>query len=136
MPVFFSDEVLDKLIEEDVPYSDLTTEIIGIGNKKGKIIFSTREPTVICCTEEARRIFQKLGASIKYATPSGEFLPAGVDFLETDGTAKVLHAGWQVTLSLLEHVSGIATRTRRIVDLAREVNPAISFETSKSLTGR
>lgn len=131
MPVFFSDEMIDQLIEEDVPYSDLTTEILGITNKKGKIVFSTREPTVICCTEEAIRIFQKLGASIKNATPSGEFLPAGVDFLEAEGTAKILHAGWRVTLSLLEHVSGIATRTRRIVDLAREINPMISVETSR-----
>lgn len=58
MPVFFSDEMIDQLIEEDVPYSDLTTEILGITNKKGKIVFSTREPTVICCTEEAIRIFK------------------------------------------------------------------------------
>ncbi len=131
MPVYIADELLDQLIEEDIPYSDLTTETLGIGNKKGKIVFSTREPTVICGTEEAQRIFQKLGASIKYAKPSGEYLPAGVDFLEADGTAKALHAGWRVALSLLEHVSGIATRTRRIVDLARGVNPAISIETSR-----
>ncbi len=131
MPVFFSDGLLDRLIEEDIPYSDLTTEILGIGNKKGKILFSTREPTVICCTEEAGRIFQKFGATIKYAVASGEYLPAGVDFLEADGTAKVLHAGWRISLSLLEHVSGIATRTRRIVDIATEVNPAISIETSR-----
>ncbi len=131
MPVFLSDGLLDRLIEEDIPYGDLTTEILGIGNKKGKILFSTREPTVICCTEEAGRIFQKLGASIKHIIPSGEYLPAGVDFLEVDGTAKALHAGWRVSLTLLEHISGIATRTRRIVDIATEVNPAVSIETTR-----
>ncbi|OPL14065.1 MAG: pyrophosphorylase [Firmicutes bacterium ML8_F2] len=131
MPIFISDALLDQLIEEDIPYSDLTTETLGIGNEKGKIVFSTREPTVICGTEEARRIFQKLGATIKYATPSGEYLPAGIDFLEAEGTVKALHAGWRVALSLLEHVSGIATRTRRIVDLAQGANPVISIETSR-----
>lgn len=135
MPVFLSDGLLDRLIEEDIPYGDLTTEILGIGNKKGKILFSTREPTVICCTEEAGRIFQKLGATIKHIVPSGEYLPAGVDFLEVDGTAKALHAGWRVSLTLLEHISGIATRTRRIVDLATEVNPGVSLETTPSLSG-
>jgi molybdenum transport protein len=131
MPVFLSDGLLDRLIEEDIPYGDLTTQVLGIGNKKGKILFSTREPTVVCCTEEAGRIFQRLGATVKHLVPSGEYLPAGVDFLEAEGTAKVLHAGWRVSLTLLEHISGIATRTRNIVDNARSVNPAVSIETTR-----
>jgi molybdenum transport protein len=131
MPVFLSDGFLDQLIEEDVPYGDLTTDILGIGNKMGKILYSTREPTVICCTEEAGRIFEKLGVTIKQMIPSGEYLPAGVDFLEAEGTAKALHAGWRVCLNLLEYISGIATRTRKIVDIATEVNPAVSVETTR-----
>ncbi|MBN1893452.1 ModD protein [bacterium] len=131
MPVYVSDGLLDRLIEEDIPYSDLTTELLDIGHKKGKILFSTREPTVVCCTEEAGRLFQKLGGTLKHLVPSGEYLPAGVDFLEVDGTAKALHAGWRVSLSLLEHISGIATRTRRIVDSAKAIKPSISVETSR-----
>jgi molybdenum transport protein len=131
MPVFVADELLDRLIEEDVPYGDLTTDVLGIGDKKGKIVFSTREPTVICCTEEAGRIFRKLGGTVEHMVPSGEYLPSGVDFLEVEGTAKGLHAGWRVSLSLLEHISGIATRTRKIVDSATEINPNVSIETSR-----
>jgi molybdenum transport protein len=131
MKVFIPDGLLDRLIEEDVPYGDLTTEVLGIGNEDGRIIFSTREPTVICCSEEAGRILQKLGATINHLVPSGEYLPAGVDFLEADGKAAVLHAGWRIALTLLEHISGIATRTRKLVDLAREVNPDISIETTR-----
>jgi molybdenum transport protein len=131
MPVLIPDGFLDQLIEEDVPYGDLTTEILGVGNKKGKILFSTREPTVLCCTEESGRIFQKFGATIKHLIPSGEHLPAGVDFLEADGASKALHAGWRITLNLIEHLSGIATRTRRIVDIARGVNPEISIATTR-----
>ncbi|MEZ4599220.1 MAG: ModD protein [Syntrophotaleaceae bacterium] len=131
MPVFIADELLDRLIEEDVPYGDLTTNVLGIGNRQGKIVFSTREPTVICGTEEAGRIFRKLGAEVKKLLPSGDYLSPGADFLEVQGEAAALHAGWRVCLSLLEHISGIASRTRKIVDLAKEVNPAISVETSR-----
>jgi molybdenum transport protein len=131
MPVVISDGFLDQLIEEDVPYGDLTTEILGIGNKNGKIVFSTRESTVLCCTEEAGRIFEKFGAAIQQLIPSGEYLPAGVDFLEVEGPAKALHAGWRVSLNLIEHVSGIATRTRRIVDVVRGINPEISIATTR-----
>jgi molybdenum transport protein len=131
MPVYFSDGYLDRLIEDDIPYGDLTTDILDIGEKKGKIVFSTRQPTVLCCTEEAARIFEKFGATVNHMMPSGEYLPAGVDFLEAAGTAKMLHAGWRIALTMLENISGIATRTRKIVDLAREVNPLISVETSR-----
>ncbi|HOP40637.1 MAG TPA: ModD protein [Geobacteraceae bacterium] len=136
MPVYISDEFLARLIEEDVSYGDLTTEILGIGKRKGRMLFSTREPTVLCCTEEAGKILQKLGATIRHLVPSGEYLPAGVDFLEVEGTAQVLHAGWRATLNLMEHLSGIATRTRRIVDIARGINPGISIaSTRKSFPG-
>ncbi|MDD4457432.1 MAG: ModD protein [Syntrophotalea acetylenica] len=131
MPTYFSEAWLDRIIEDDIPYGDLTTESLGIGSKPGKIVFSTREPTVICGTEEAARIFKKLGAQINRITASGTVLSPNADFFEAVGNARTLHAGWRVCLSLLEHVSGIATRTRKIVDLAQKVNPLISVETSR-----
>ncbi|EFL49492.1 modD protein [Solidesulfovibrio fructosivorans JJ]] len=131
-----SDQLLERLMEEDVPYGDLTTKILGIGHKPGKIVFSTREPTVLCATEEAAGILKKFGAEIRLAKPSGEYLPEGVVFLEAEGTAAALHAGWRLALNLLEYVSGIATRTRRIVDIAKKINPDISIApTRKSFPG-
>lgn len=131
-----SDQLLERLMEEDVPYGDLTTDILGIGDKRGKIVFATREPTVLCATEEAAGILKKFGAEIRLMQPSGEYLPAGVTFLEAEGTAAGLHAGWRLSLNLLEYMSGIATRTRRIVDSARTVNPDIAIApTRKSYPG-
>lgn len=131
MSVFFPEALLDRVIDEDLSYGDLTTELLHIGPQKGRMIFSTREPTVICCTEEAGRIFEKLGAKVVHLLPSGNFLPACVDFLEVAGTAEELHGGWRICLSLLEHISGIATRTRNIVKNAKAVNPTVSIETSR-----
>lgn len=82
MPVFIPDEMLDRIIDEDVPYSDLTSEILGINSRTGRIVFSTREPTVVCCTEEAGRIFQKFGATIKFTVPSGNTSPPVSTFLK------------------------------------------------------
>lgn len=126
-----SDQLLEQLMEEDVPYGDLSTDILGIGALRGKIVFTTREPTVLCATEEAAAMLGKYGAAIRDMTPSGESLRAGVDFLEAEGTAAALHAGWRLSLNLMEYMSGIATRTRRIVDIAREINPDISIATTR-----
>ncbi|RQW85531.1 MAG: ModD protein [Geobacter sp.] len=126
-----SDQLLEQLMEEDVPYGDLTTDILGIGAMRGKIVFTTREPTVLCSTEEAAAMLQKYGAVIRHVTPSGEHLRAGVDFLEAEGTAASLHAGWRLSLNLMEYMSGIATRTRKILDIAKEINPDISIATTR-----
>jgi molybdenum transport protein len=125
------DSDIERYIEEDVPYGDLTTHLLGIGNIPGRIVFSTREETTLCCTEEATRLFQKCGATVVSCMPSGTKLSGGIEFLAAVGSAQALHAGWKVALNLLEYASGIASRTQRIVAKSRAVNPALSIVTTR-----
>jgi molybdenum transport protein len=130
------DSDIELFIAEDVPFGDLTTHLIGIGERPGRINFTTREETTLCCTEEAARVLQKCGATITVCMPSGTKLSSGIGFLAADGTAQALHAGWKVALNLLEYASGIATRTRRIVEKAKSINPSIAVvATRKSFPG-
>lgn len=131
MIVCISDRDIERFIEEDVPYGDLTTHLLGIGDREGRIIFTTREDTTICCTEEAARVFHKCGATLTSCMPSGTKLASGIEFLAATGTAQTLHAGWKVALNLLEYASGIASRTQRIVEKCRAVNPALSIVTTR-----
>ncbi|TCD48830.1 ModD protein [Chlorobium sp. N1] len=125
------DPEIDRFIEEDVPYGDLTTSLLGIGGKPGSITFTTRHETTLCCTEEAGRIFERLGATVATLSPSGTEAGPGTMFLSAEGTAASLHAGWKVALNMLEYASGIATRTSGIVKSARSTNPAISIATTR-----
>lgn len=122
---------IDRFIEEDAPYGDLTTHLLGMGERLGRIVFSTREETTLCCTEEAARVLQKCGATITVCFPTGRQLSAGSEFLIAEGSAQSLHAGWKVALNLLEYASGIASRTERIVAKCRSVNPSISVVTTR-----
>jgi len=125
------DSEIERFIEEDVPYGDLTTSLLGIEGQRGQILFTTRGETTICCTEEAARVLEKCGATISVLSPSGRHLPAGMEFLKADGSARALHAGWKVALNLLEYASGIATRTLRIVQKAKVVNPSVVVVTTR-----
>jgi molybdenum transport protein len=125
------DSDLERFIEEDVPYGDLTTHLLGIGDRHGSISFVTREETVLCCTEEAGRVLEKCGCTVTMSTPSGTIMPAGTEFLRAEGAASSLHAGWKVAVNLLEYASGIATRTRAVVRAARAVNPEIAVLTTR-----
>jgi molybdenum transport protein len=128
---YISDHDIDHFIEEDVPYGDLTTRLLGIGGKNGKIIYSTREETVLCCTEEASRLLAKLGAEVTRTLSSGTLVPATTEFLEAQGTVEALHSGWRAALNLLEYASGIASRTTRLVKAAQTVNPDITVVTTR-----
>ncbi len=123
--IFFSDEELDRLIAEDVPYYDMTTRIAKFGSRIARMQFYTTEPTVICCTEEIMRFFSKLNITPTLMTLSGEYIEKDIKFLEAEGLAKHFHTIWRVSANLLEFASGIATRTRLIVEAAKEVNPNI-----------
>lgn len=131
MIICLPDSDIERFIEEDIPYGDLTTHLTGIGDIQGRIVFSTREETTLCCTEEAARVLQKCGATVTSFIPSGSKLSSDIEFLVADGPAHALHAGWKVALNLLEYASGIATRTGRIVEKSRAVNPSVSVVTTR-----
>lgn len=52
----FSDARIDAFIEEDVPYIDLTCEVLGIRNQPGEMEYFTRESCVLAGIDVARRI--------------------------------------------------------------------------------
>lgn len=69
--IYIPDSELDALIQQDTPYLDLTTLGLDIGDEPGSLSFYTREPCVLCCTEEVSRILSKLGLSTAYSLPTG-----------------------------------------------------------------
>ena len=127
---------IERSIEEDVPYGDLTTHLLGISRQQGVISFSSREDTVLCATEEAGLLLEKCGCRITGIQPSGTQVSAGTTFLVSEGNAQALHTAWKAAINLLEYASGIATRTHRIVSAVKSANPwAEVVSTRKSFPG-
>ena len=136
MDVVISDARIDQLIAEDVPYIDLTTQMLGISDKPARIEFFTREDATVCATEEAARVLQHLGAEVESRVPSGEQVAAGTILLVAVGPAGALHKAWKVCLNLLDHCSAVATKTHNLVSAAKSANPACEvLTTRKSMPG-
>jgi molybdenum transport protein len=131
MRSFLSNDAIARLIEEDVPYLDLTTFGLGINQQPGLLEFHTRHPTVICATEEAVQVIETCGAEVQTAVASGTVLDAQELILSATGTAEALHIAWRVVLNLMEYTSGIATRTADFVKSARAANPNVSVVTTR-----
>ena len=136
MVLHLAEYEIDRYIEEDVPYGDLTTHLLNIAHVKGSISYVCREDTVVCATEEAGRLLEKCGCRIVSIVPTGTHVKAGETILEAEGYAQALNVGWKAGMNLLEYSSGIATRTQKIVDAAKRINPRVEVvSTRKSFPG-
>jgi molybdenum transport protein len=131
--LYVAEDDIERFIKEDVPYIDLTTLVLGIGGQPGKAQYYCRENAIICGTEEALRIFEKLGVHANKSCPSGTPVSPDECFLDVEGDAANLHLAWKVTQNLLEYCSGIATRTRRLVDIATGINSGMSIVTTRKM---
>lgn len=107
-----ADARIDSLISEDVPYIDLTCEVLGIGEEPGEMEYFTRENCVLAGTEVAVRVAERLGCSVTASLPSGTRIAAGDSFMTVRGNSAHLHAAWKACLNVLDHCSAVATKTR------------------------
>lgn len=120
-----SDAALDALLAEDVPYGDLTTEELGFGGRAGRMVFAAREPMVLAGIELAGRMIVRAGADLIARAESGHETGAGERILVAEGRADALHRAWKVAQTLVEHLSGVASRARRIVAAAASERPGV-----------
>lgn len=123
LPLALDDAALSRVLTEDVPFGDLTTESLGIATHSGTIAFYARDPGVICGIEEAARLFELCGARAHIVTPSAQTVTPETLLLEATGSAGVLHRGWKVAQTLVEWCSGIATRAAEITQAAHRGHP-------------
>lgn len=131
-----SDARVDELIVEDIPYIDLTCEVLGIADEPGEMEYFTREACVLAGVEVVERVMAHLGCEVVEAKRTGARLAAGESFMTVRGPASALHQAWKVCLNLFDHLSAVATKTRSMVDAAHEANPRCEvLTTRKSMPG-
>ena len=136
MMVYISEKEIDDFILEDIPYFDLTSSVLQIIGICGKIEFYTRDNTVICGTEEVCRIFSRFNLVPLIFNPSGSEVSASSVFLSAEGNSENIHQAWKVSLNILEYCSGIATKTKRLIDAAKKVASHVeNLTTRKSFPG-
>src|SRR5262245_49159123 len=117
------DEELARILLEDCPMSDLTTEGLGIAKVPARATLTAGHDMVVCGIEEAVRMFELAGATARLAVQSGVPAPAGTLLLAATGTGGSLHRTYKMAQTLVEILSGISTATRTIVDAAHKSNP-------------
>ncbi len=127
---------LERLLFEDAPFGDLTSEALALGRAVGLMRFAARGPMVAALVEEAASLIEIAGGEATLACAAGAALNPGDAILSARGPAPALLCAWKTAQTLIEIWSGVATSARAIVEAARRASPeAVVACTRKTAPG-
>lgn len=123
-------------LREDLGRGDITTQTVLMRNARARGRFVAGENMVVAGLEAAEEVFVTLDPQqqIEAFVADGEEVEAGKVIARTSGFADVLLAGERVALNLLQHLSGVATKTREFVRAVDGTNAKIA-DTRKTTPG-
>lgn len=123
-------------LREDLGRGDITTQTVLMRNSRARGRFIAGENMVVAGLEAAEEVFITLDPQqqIEAFVADGEEVEAGKVIARTSGFADVLLAGERVALNLLQHLSGVATKTREFVRAIQDTKARIA-DTRKTTPG-
>jgi nicotinate-nucleotide pyrophosphorylase (carboxylating) len=120
-------EFLKEALAEDLGRGDITSEVLIPEDLNATASFLFKEEGVVCGIPMARELFELLQVEdFEVLHPDGQFVPAGTVVAKIRGSARSLLAGERLALNIMQHLSGIATRTKRWADLIAPYNAKLT----------
>lgn len=119
-------ESLIRFLREDVGQGDLTSEyVVDKDLKSFSFIICKSELAVVAGLEEAQIIFEMCKCDSKVQAKDGDVVNNGCKVMTIKGRARSILKAERTALNLIMRMSGIATDTKKFVDIARTVSKDI-----------
>jgi nicotinate-nucleotide pyrophosphorylase (carboxylating) len=137
VPDFDIDEFVKRALAEDLGAGgDVTSRATIPADARFSAELAAREPIVVAGLEVAEAFFRALDPDVvtDRVAGDGNSVGAGSVLMRLSGNARAMLAAERPALNTLQHLSGIATLTRRYVD-AMEGTGAILLDTRKTIPG-
>lgn len=133
---FYVDNIIKTALFEDINYIDSTADLLIPENSYSDAYLMAKADGVVCGSEVAARVFTILDPSIdvKFLVNEGERVSKGQKIATINGHTREMLKAERTALNIIQHMSGIATYTRRCVD-AVEGTKATIADTRKTLPG-
>lgn len=129
--------LIDTALAEDIGRGDLTSQLTVPVDRRATAMIVAKQAGVLAGGPLIDRVFGELGGgavAIAHHVDDGSTFTPGTTLATLDGPATDLLAGERVTLNLLQHLSGIATLTRRYVEALRGTSARV-IDTRKTTPG-
>ncbi len=131
------DELLTSWLKEDIGRGDKTTDgLAELAQVKGRAYWVAKEDGVIAGLPIAERVFSLLDGSVDFRAEivEGDRITKGTKIANISCQLSTLLTGERVALNLAMSLSGIATMTKRYVDVIADL-PAQLVDTRKTTPG-
>jgi molybdenum transport protein len=122
---------LEKYIQDDLPYFDLTTSLQNCNDSHAQIEVYTREDIIVSCSEEAAKIAELLNCKVEFFVKSKTKLEKGSTILKFSGLYEDIHKAWRLTQILLEYSCKISTYSYEMNKKLKEKNPDCELLTTR-----
>jgi nicotinate-nucleotide pyrophosphorylase (carboxylating) len=130
------DSYLMNALQEDIGTGDITTLCCVPQEETSTAVFRCKQAGVVCGLEVGKRVFQLLDSSVRFEAlvSEGTEVQVGDVVATVSGPSRSILSGERVALNLMQHLSGIATRTHA---LAQQVagTGAVIVDTRKTTPG-
>ena len=131
------DGFVRRVLGEDLGTGgDVTSNATIAAGSRSSAEMNCREPIVAAGLEIAAAFFRALDpqVAIERLASDGDALAVGTTLMRLEGDARAMLAAERSALNTLQHLSGIATLTRRYVDAIAGTGAAL-LDTRKTLPG-
>ncbi|HEC78804.1 MAG TPA: carboxylating nicotinate-nucleotide diphosphorylase [candidate division WOR-3 bacterium] len=128
-------KIVRRALKEDIGRGDITTDPIVTDDTRSLGIIFPKQDGVLCGVEIARMVFTELDERIDFQIKleDGSPFSPGMTIATIIGPAGACLKGERTALNFLQHLSGIATLTKRFVDAAKGCIKVL--DTRKTLPG-
>ncbi len=128
--------IIENALREDVNTGDITTLCTVPEGTQITGRFLAKSEGVLCGTEVVKAVFAYVDADIAldFHSKDGDLLMRGDVIADISGDAASILTGERTALNLLQHMSGIATRTRAMVALVKDFDVKL-LDTRKTTPG-
>lgn len=119
-------ESLIRFLREDIGQGDLTSEyVVDKDLKSSSFIICKSELAVVAGLEEAQIIFDMCKCDSKVQVKDGDVVKNGCTVMTIKGRTTSILKAERTALNLIMRMSGIATDTKKFVDIVRTVSKDI-----------
>ena len=131
-----ADRLIELALAEDIGEGDITSKSVIPADLQFHGVMAAREKMVVAGLPLVAEVFRRVvpEARVIFQCEDGGTVEAGGVITLLDGPAAGLLTAERTALNLLQHLSGIATLTRRYVDAIAE-SKAILLDTRKTVPG-
>jgi nicotinate-nucleotide pyrophosphorylase (carboxylating) len=116
--------LLAELLRQDTQSGDLTVSALGIKDRICGVEIRAKQPGIAAGFREAVWLYELGGVAIEEKFSDGDSLKGKDCLLRVRGNAAAVLSLERVAVNLLQRMSGIATATRKLVELAHKISLA------------